>query len=107
MADLTKNQRNEIFRALVAGGIDPAECVLSYYNSLGGEVKHSPSGSKISIPASFVSVNLAGGRRDLPVDYKIGSDPGGRSAVRGGFSEFVAQISKWAADVREWMDAPD
>jgi hypothetical protein len=98
--DLTKAQRNEIFRAVAAGGLDLADCELTHYaGSTVSGITHIPTGSWIQ--AWTDSEGYYYSRR-------IGSDPQDRFASPVSFwDKLLAEITQWSYDVTEWERIPD
>jgi hypothetical protein len=111
MEALTKDRRNQIFRALAKSVIDPRECELYGKESDEFEtiIRHVPTGSVFTAaplkrkPGIFEIES----RNFVRVQSRIGYDPGSETTVLDDPSAINAQILKWASDVRKWADTPD
>jgi hypothetical protein len=93
----TKDQRNEVFRALVTGGLDPAACDTAFLPDR-FDLGHRPTLSTFS--ASYKEGYWFYKR-------KLGSDPEISAAMGRTWGQLSKHIEKWARDVVEWADAPD
>jgi len=96
---LTRRQRNEIFEALKANGVDPQNCTLSVESSAPGltfaSIRRKPTGSTFSI------LDDLSGRYD--VDMTVGdADQGIQPECKWG--EIFSIIATWAREVRYETD---
>jgi len=106
MPNFSKDQRNEIYRAVASSELDLAECdfaslapvVLDLAGAV--EITHVPSESEFRI------VNSIGiGRFSL--QSKFGDDPLPPVDVAISFKDILSKVRVWADKVAEWVDTPD
>jgi hypothetical protein len=98
--DLSKDQRNEIFRAVAAGQLDPADCEMDHEKYPAGfTISHSSTGSSFSA--------LAGDERYRYL-LRVANDPLDLSWRRGNtWGTLLDAIRQWSHDVATWLDTPD
>jgi hypothetical protein len=92
---LEKWQRNVIFRAVQAGGLDPHECTFDDGDD-GGRLIHRPSASYFDLRGDvtqYVATRVVGG--DHPV------------ALRFSWADVEQMIRIWAGDVKRDVETPD
>jgi hypothetical protein len=95
--ELFKQQRNEVFRAVVAGGLDPVECDLTLAADGSWKITHISSGSFLTFSYEY-SVFSGNGR--IPDGPPVGfQGPDWSAIVRG--------VERWAARVKETTETPD
>jgi tetrahydromethanopterin S-methyltransferase subunit G len=101
--ELTKRQKNEIYEALTANGVDPSECTgpLRSFGGIKGdiEIEHRRSGSKIYAWPDGKD-HLYRGKRSLP-------GVANSQFVRCDWSQLITQIEEWAKEVKYESDTPD
>jgi hypothetical protein len=109
---LTKAERNGLWRAIVAGGLEPGDC----------DLKSSPTNLMIthSLSASFLKIRTprtrggahyqnADGARIWPkyvIDSRVGSDPASGGLVFD-WDETTEMVQAWARAVRNYSETPD
>jgi len=106
--ELTKAQRNDIFRAVAAGRLDPAHCQMTV-EKRGFDIRHDATGSLfIVVDRGFFAALLPGAnaKGTYGVSIGIGRDPSTASAVHG-FSGVLEALQSWAEAVVDWMATPD
>ena len=94
---LRKVQRNDIFRAVEAGGLDPSKCEFSYQHN-SAYLRHGPSKSTLSIGGD--------GQGHYMLREEIGENkPDSYGA--GDWADVLPHIEHWASDVKSYteMDA--
>lgn len=105
LMELTKALRNEIFEAVVAGGLNVAECELHYEGSSYKDrfvVEHVPT-------KSWIQAKVVGSTQTLyECKQRVGTDPAQvltDSPVSWAFA--LQNIARWAKVVIAWEGAPD
>ncbi len=96
VVELIKLQRNEIFAAVVAGGLDPVECDLTS-DTDGSKVSHIPSGSYLSF--SYGS-GVYSGSGWIPDGPPVGFQSPEWSFVPN-------RVKYWAEQVKQTLELPD
>jgi hypothetical protein len=92
-----KQRRNEVFRAVVGGGLDPIECELESTNDGRSKLTHIPSGSYLTF-TYFSGVYSGSGK--IPDGPPVGfQGPDWSSVIQG--------VERWAARVVETIETPD
>jgi hypothetical protein len=114
--ELTKAERNAIFRAVEQGGLDPVACDLDTPNDLGFTINHAPSGSTFAyhLPtaAGVISAGMMLYRRAksrpvrVQVDTKVATDPLVTGDVDS-WDELLGIITKWAREIVDFEQIPD
>jgi hypothetical protein len=104
MTRLSKDQQNEIFRAL-ASKVNPAEFELYGSDRSQTTIRHVPSESVIVLTTADLSDGFSGSI--LRVQTRIGYDPEREQEMAASFRAMLSQISMWAADVSKWVETPD
>lgn len=91
-----KFQRNSIYEAVVAGGLDAAECNFTY-DEVQWRISHAPSQSYFLIrsdPGKYTSTSVVGENPPWPTEsYNWASVPD--------------KVKLWAEEVRHDVDTPD
>jgi hypothetical protein len=91
-----KWQRNVIFEAVEAGGVDPRECTFVYGDE-GGRITHLPSASYFALsgdPGGYVATTVVGespARASAPFSWASADD----------------RVRRWAEEVKRDVDTPD
>jgi len=91
-----KWQRNAIFEAVVAGGLDARECTLDY-DDAGGRITHAPSESYFLLegdPGHYTSTMAVS--KDLP-----------RPLEHYTWPTVEERIQRWAEEVKRDVETPD
>ena len=91
---VTKVQRNDIFRAVAAGGLAHSECEFSYQGNHAG-LRHKRSESYLSIGGD--------GHGHYMVFLKVGDDEQ-ESRTAGDWSSVLPYVEQWASDVRRYAE---
>ena len=94
---LTKVEKNEVFEAIVRGGLNPRDCSLNESSQF-YLIIHMSSRSLFDMSASRRG-GYAGKRR-------LGDDPYVSYSV-GSWIELLKHIQKWAYDVKDYVNIPD
>lgn len=95
---MTRAQRNDIFRSIVEGGIDPAACELRGVDEQ-MLIEHPSSGSWIRI-SSQTSRSFTG-------YVKFGDDPARGFFGNANWSDVVNHVGEWCQGVVEYVNTPD
>jgi hypothetical protein len=114
---LTKARRNEMFRAVAAGGLDSADCRLKFSTEDGGwRIAHARSRSKIIMQDAEGYYDEAGRYwGDIPtgewrsvwhLNWQVANDSLERRRNQS-WPGVIAAISYWAGKVVEYQGAPD
>ena len=93
---LIKQRRNEIFRAVISGGLDPIECELTSMADGSWKISHIPSDSYMTLDY-YRAFTATGKIPDGP--------PVGVSSPE--WSSVVDSVQRWATMVVETRDDPD
>jgi hypothetical protein len=94
---LFKQQRNEVFQAVMAGGLDPIECDLGSTADDWSIITHLSSGSYLTFQYGR---GVYTGKGEIPDGPPVGfQGPDWSSVIRG--------VERWAAMVVETIGAPD
>jgi hypothetical protein len=96
LVELIKRQRNDIFAAVVAGGLDPIECDLTS-DADDSKVNHIPSGSYLTFSYASGVFNGSGWIPDGP---RVGFQSPNWSFV-------VDRVKYWAEEVKQTLELPD
>jgi hypothetical protein len=99
-----KVDRNEIYQAIVAGGLDPVQCELNT-TSRRMRIVHLPSGSQFVIHRSIdLAVYLSGARYDIK---SLVPDEPDWPRQASTWADAVVQAQKWATGVESHAAIPD
>jgi hypothetical protein len=91
-----KWQRNTIFEAVVAGGLDPVECTFDY-DDAGGRITHAPSGSFFLLegdPGHYTATAVVGEGPQWPSESFS-------------WTNVEERVRRWAEEVKRDIDTPD
>jgi hypothetical protein len=91
-----KWQRNAIYEAVVAGGLDAAECTFDYTEDE-WRISHAPSGSYLLIsgdPLRYATTSVVGENPPWPSQSYI-------------WAAVPDRVQQWAVEVRNDVDTPD
>jgi hypothetical protein len=91
---MTKVQRNDIFRAVEAGGLDPSECEFGYQGN-NAYLQHNISNSSLSI---------GGDGQDRYMCYVQVGDNKQTSFGAGDWGGVPPGIGQWASDVKRYVE---
>jgi hypothetical protein len=99
---LTRIERNQIYEAIAAGALDPAECSLNQYDDQ-VEIRHKSSGStlKLSLP-----IDTFFGLRQT-VAYHVGDGHNNTAYAQPGIDNVTPTIRNWANEVKHIVESPD
>lgn len=118
--ELSKVQRNELFRALTNGGLDPASCEL-HADPTGLWIAHSATGSRFDYdpqahrsritPRTRISPARVAAEAGAPWQgtWRTGTDPARVwiATARDRWQGLVENVRQWAKAVVEWQETPD
>jgi hypothetical protein len=107
--ELTKLQRNRLYKALVAGTVDPADCEMEEVGRRPGDpvrIVHRPTKSAFVFGPAVISDGVV---TAFNVQFHVPNGLAGqpRSAQCTGWSELQAHVGAWAAEIREVSETPD
>jgi hypothetical protein len=91
---MTKVQRNDIFRAVEAGGLDPSECEFTFGGN-SAYLRHDPSKSTISIDGD--------GQDHYMGRVEIGENKP-ESYGAGDWDGVLPHIERWASEVKRYVE---
>ena len=94
---MKKWQRNVIYRAVEAGGLDPRECTFDYGDT-GARITHVPSASYLLLEGditAYTAKAVVGGSEQWPF------------GLRTFWVEVEERVRGWAQQVKEDVDTPD
>jgi hypothetical protein len=94
---MEKWQRNVIYKAVVAGGLDPRECTFDYGDA-GARITHVPSASYFL---------LEGDITQYTAKAVVGESESWPSGLRTFWVEVEERVRGWAREVKEDVDTPD
>lgn len=101
---LTRIERNQVYEAIAASALNPAECSLS---ESGGQatVKHNGSGSTFSFsPVKYVNADR---RTAYRVNYKVHDGHSRIYETERQLEKLVPSVTQWADEVKMITSAPD
>jgi hypothetical protein len=102
MANFTKDQRNEIHRAISSSRLDPSECTFGdQAKGVGYYVSHNPSRSWFTVDRSEKPPYTFG------IRGRLGDDPAWPMFSVNDFKGTVNNVLGWANKVADWIDTPD
>lgn len=91
---LTKVQRNDVFRAVEAGGLDPSECEFGYSGN-NGFLRHDPSRS---------TFNIGGDGHDHYMGQVEVGDNKPEMYGAGDWDGVLPHIERWASEVKRYIE---
>lgn len=94
---MEKWQRNVIYEAVVAGGLDPRECSFDYGDA-GARITHVPSASYFL---------LEGDITEYTAKAVVGESEKWPVGLRTFWTEVEERVRGWAKEVKEDVDTPD
>jgi hypothetical protein len=94
---MDKWQRNVIYRAVVAGGLDPRECTFDYGDAW-ARITHVPSASYLL---------LEGDITEYTAKAVVGESEKWPFGLRTFWVEVEQRVRAWAGEVREDVETPD
>jgi hypothetical protein len=94
---MEKWQRNVIYRAVVAGGLDPRECNFNYGDA-GARIRHLPSASYFL---------LEGDINEYTAKAVVGESEKWPAGLRTFWIQVEERVRLWAKEVKEDVDTPD
>jgi len=94
---MEKWQRNVIYKAVVAGGLDPRACTFDYGDA-GARITHVPSASYLL---------LEGDIRKYTAKAVVGESEKWPVGLRTSWVEVKQRVQAWAKEVKEDAETPD
>jgi len=94
---MEKWQRNVIYKAVVAGGLDPRECTFCYADA-GARITHVPSASYLL---------LEGDITEYTAKAVVGESEKWPGGLRTFWIEVEQRVQAWAKEVKEDVETPD
>ena len=94
---MDKWQRNVIYNAVVAGGLDPRECTFDYGDA-GARITHVPSASYLL---------LEGDITEYTAKAVVGESEKWPFGLRTFWVEVEPRVRAWAGEVKEDVETPD
>ena len=94
---MEKWQRNVIYKAVVAGGLDPRECTFDYGDA-GARITHVPSASYLL---------LEGDITEYTAKAVVGESEKWPVGLRTFWIEVEKRVQAWAKEVKEDAETPD
>jgi hypothetical protein len=94
---MEKWQRNVIYEAVVAGGLDPRECTFDY-GGAGARITHVPSASYFL---------LEGDITEYTAKAVVGESEKWPVGLRTFWMQVEERVRGWAKEVKEDVDTPD
>ena len=94
---MEKWQRNKIYKAVVAGGLDPRECTFDYGDAE-ARITHVPSASYLL---------LEGDITEYTAKAVVGESEKWPGGLRTFWIEVEQRVQGWAKEVKEDVDTPD
>jgi predicted Zn-dependent protease with MMP-like domain len=118
--ELSKAQRNELFRALTNGGLDPESCEL-HSDATGLWIAHRSTGSKFDYDPDAWKPRVSERTRSSPArvaaeagapwrgNWRTGTDPARVWITTGQdrWQALVDNVRQWAKAVVDWQETPD
>jgi hypothetical protein len=93
---LVKWKRNDLFKAITEGGLDPRECTFDY-DDAGGRITHVPSESYFLIEGDIGNYNATA---------VVGENPPWPSESFS-WTKVEKRVRRWAEEVKHDVDTPD
>lgn len=111
MLSLSKVQRNDLFYAVISGGLEISECKIDvheidYMNSMdeAARIRHLSSESYFSIRRGDTELKDRG---LYGVSQAIGNDPALPGVKAAEWNSILAYARQWSTDVRAYLNIPD
>jgi hypothetical protein len=102
--ELTRRERNEIFKALEAGGVNPADCEYFPFETFWIEIRHVPTDSLLKL---VLSPEWPGARApQYHVNWNVHEGPH-LDRVSKDWADVLEEINHWAQEVQYVADTPD
>jgi hypothetical protein len=96
--ELKKVERNAVFRAIAAGGLDPLSCRVE---------DHYDESCVIGHPATESFFEWQDRYGQFAGHWQVGTDPQVNWIQPRGWPGTLTEIEMWATAVREWEETPD
>lgn len=91
---MTKVQRNAIFRAVVAGGLDPSECEFGYQGN-SAHLRHDASESTFSV---------GGDNHGHYMSFVKVGDNKQKTYTTGDWDNVLSYIMQWASEAKRYVE---